>query len=453
MKKAEITAFLSLIFILLLSFLAGVIESASIQTLKNQKRVDTDRAVDSVFAEYQIELLKQYDIFAVEGTYESGEFADDNILERLSYYEGNSGVHHIEKVQFLTDNGGAAFREQVAEYMRHKLGIGDLGSIEKGIDVIKEQEEDSEKVVLEEQQLTDQITSQLTEVEESLPEEDNPMLNMSNIKQSGLLQVVIPNPEQLSNQKVAVNEMPSGRNLRSGYGVLEEKQESKLLSKIALVEYIFEHFKGFTDDPEETPLSYGLEYILVGKGSDVENLEEVAKRLIAIRFAPNYLYLLSDGSKQTEAEVLAASLCTLLSVPAISELVKQAILLAWAYGESIMDVRSLMSGHKVSVMKTAEDWQLSLSGLLKLGTKEDEQSGKDMEDGLKYQEYLKGLFLLSEETNLTMRSLDLIEANLRGAQKLEFFRVDSCIAKIEFGSTFEFRRGVQYSFNTNYSYN
>lgn len=47
MRKGEITAFLSLIFVLLLSFILAMAESASIQTIKNRKRLDADRAVFS----------------------------------------------------------------------------------------------------------------------------------------------------------------------------------------------------------------------------------------------------------------------------------------------------------------------------------------------------------------------------------------------------------------------
>lgn len=49
-QKGEITAFLSLVFLLILSFLGAMVESASIQVLKNYKRADTILAVESVFA-------------------------------------------------------------------------------------------------------------------------------------------------------------------------------------------------------------------------------------------------------------------------------------------------------------------------------------------------------------------------------------------------------------------
>ena len=74
MCRGEVTAFLSLIFILLVAFIGGIMESASIQLAKNYRRADTDRAMESVFAEYQKELQEEYDIFALDGSYETGQY-------------------------------------------------------------------------------------------------------------------------------------------------------------------------------------------------------------------------------------------------------------------------------------------------------------------------------------------------------------------------------------------
>ena len=42
MEKGEITAFLSLIFVLMISFVTAILESASVQAEKNQARLDMD---------------------------------------------------------------------------------------------------------------------------------------------------------------------------------------------------------------------------------------------------------------------------------------------------------------------------------------------------------------------------------------------------------------------------
>ena len=71
MKKAEVTAFLSLIFVLLVTFIGSVLDVTSLQIAKNYRRMDAERAIECMFAEYQKELLEEYDIFALDAGYES----------------------------------------------------------------------------------------------------------------------------------------------------------------------------------------------------------------------------------------------------------------------------------------------------------------------------------------------------------------------------------------------
>ena len=171
----------------------------------------------------------------------------------------------------------------------------------------------------------------------------------------------------------------------------------------------------------------------------------MCKQILKIRMAANYVYLLSDTVKQAEAEAMALSLCSLLTAPGITVVVKHAILLAWAYGESIVDVRVLLKGNKVPVVKTAETWQLQLANLVKLGTDEEVMGELDTTTGLGYQDYLKGLLFLKDEKTLSMRSLDLIESNLQ-------IKTDECMTRIEIESYAEFRRGVTDTFTTTIQY-
>lgn len=116
-----------------------------------------------------------------------------------------------------------------------------------------------------------------------------------------------------------------------------------------------------------------------------------------MRSGANYLYLLTDAGKQAEAETLAVSLSTAIALPVLTGLVKQAILVAWAFGEAVMDIRALLDGKRVTLIKTHDTWQLQLSGLLKLGTAGDQKEGMDAEGGLRYKEYLMFYFLLKSE--------------------------------------------------------
>ena len=79
MKKAEITAFLSLIFILLVTFTGSVLEAASLEVSKNLRRADAVRAMECIFAEYQKELLEEYDVFE-EITDEFEKAVEDKVV-------------------------------------------------------------------------------------------------------------------------------------------------------------------------------------------------------------------------------------------------------------------------------------------------------------------------------------------------------------------------------------
>lgn len=64
-----------------------------------------NRAIEAVFAEYQKELLEKYDIFSLDGTYETGIYEDGLVKKRLEYFGAGNMEHDIERIEFLTDNG------------------------------------------------------------------------------------------------------------------------------------------------------------------------------------------------------------------------------------------------------------------------------------------------------------------------------------------------------------
>ena len=117
-----------------------------------------------------------------------------------------------------------------------------------------------------------------------------------------------------------------------------------------------------------------------------------------------------------------------------------------------MDLRSLLSGKKVAFFKSAKDWQLQLNSLFRLGSEEDGMQGADSENGMDYGQYLQILLFLQKDSELTMRTLDRVEQNLKLEQGLEFFRVDACITKMKLQNTAEIWNGCTYTFPTYYGY-
>lgn len=444
MKKGEITAFLSLIFVLLVSFILAMAESASIQTVKNRKRLDVDRAVFSLFGEYQKELFEEYEIFAIDSTYETGQVEESLFLDRMAYY-GSTGIQQeITDIQFLTDNSGQAFREQVLKTMEGRTGI----SLVQNLTGLAENWEEGE---IQGQEISGQLDDILSENQELIPEEAHGLLEA---KKSGILSLVLPKTFRLSNKSVQLSKQVSGRIRHTGRGSFPERSNIQgVEGKVLFEKYILEKFSSAVEKKGEArSLDYEIEYLLCGKESDEENLKSTVNQLLMFRFAMNYKYLLSDIQKQEEAETMAAAISLLILNPELEQVIKHVLLILWSFGESVIDIRSLLSGKHTALNKNRENWQLQLSGLFHLGTAEDTQEGNDSENGLTYQQYLQILLFIKGSSELTMRTLDRLEQNLIQEKGLSFFRADACMTKIKLQNTADIWNGTQYTFPLYFGY-
>ena len=450
--KGEVTVYLTLVFALILSLVTALAESASIQMAKNYRRADMNRAMECVFAEYQKELLEQYDLFGLEAGYETGDYREENIKKRLAYYGGDMD-NQIKRIELFTDHHGQAFIREIGKYMKHKYGMTWAEQYLGNTTLWKQQEEQAGTIDREENIQKETLESMLEEQEAELPMEGNPMVHVGELKNTPILNLVLPKERAASEKRIVLSEMPEKRQNQVGYGAFEDvKNDGSALTSVLVGEYILEHFSSFVEEAKGGALDYEMEYILGGKESDRENLEVVANRLVMLRFVPNYLYLQTNSAKQAEARALAGTLCTLLAVPAITEAVAQGILLAWTYGESVIDVRTLLCGKKVAVTKNDTNWQLSLSGLMKLGTEEDSMASSDMEGGNGYREYLRILLFLEGKESMAVRSMGIIEKNMQTLYEQPGFRMDYCVSRMEVETICKLRRNVQYHFRTYYGY-
>ena len=455
MLKGEITAFLSLTFILLTSFILGVTEAAAIQAQKSKSRADTDAAVYSLFGEYQKELFQSYGIFGIEGSYGTGNLEEQNLIRRLNYY-GTSGIRHeIEAIQYLTDNQGQAFREQALAVMEQETGVSEIKEITGQTRRWEEQEVAGEQALEKGEAL-------LKDFREVLPDgkeltdlgSENPFIFVDEVEKSGILAMVLPEDYQLSGKQIRVEDQPSSRNRNTGRGTVPAKKNSDgMEEKLLLSRYMSERFQNALSEQEKNrSLSYEIEYLIFGKSSDRENLEKTVEKLFLIRMGANYTFLLTDQAKQEEAAAAALAITSLLAVPEAQEIAKQAILAAWAVGESIIDLRALLAGKKVALVKTQENWQLSLSGLMTLRSNSDVSEEEGSASGMSYEDYLRLLLCFKDSKELSMRALDRIEQNIIFEEKLSFFRVDYCVTKIKLRNQAQVGGNFTYEFPVYFGY-
>ena len=421
-RKASITVYLSLVWILTVAFIGAVIESASMQVAKNYKRADVERAMECVFAEYQKELLAEYGIFAFDAGYETGNYEEQMIVDRINFYAGGNAEHAIERIKFLSDDGGQVFFEQICRYMEQKYGIGFLRD-KLGMTSFWKSQENLARDMQIEGTVNWRNLDQLSEEASG----ETPLLGELNQKMnSPILSQVMPEGKSVSEKQMELGKTVSKRERNRGYGVFETEQEGTTLSVLLLGEYLLDHFVSAVSRTGNV-LQYEIEYLIGGKGNDRENLEIVVKKLLWFRLVPNYTSLQRDAAKRAEAEALAAGLCALLAVPPATEVVTQLIFFAWAYEESLNDIQKLLSGEKIPLLANGSN-------------------------ALSYKEYLRILLFLEKKETLCMRALDLIEVNLRNIHGQEYFHADQCVVKMEVLSTYSFRRGITYQFRSSRVY-
>ena len=115
--------------------------------------------------------------------------------------------------------------------------------------------------------------------------------------------------------------------------------------------------------------------------------------------------------------------------PGIIELAKMGIVVAWAYAESILDLRTLLAGGKVALIKSAENWTLGLSNLS--GAFSGTQKVKESEDGFSYEDYLQKMLYFETQEKLNYRAMDLIEKNVRVWSGNQNLRMDSMAQRMK----------------------
>lgn len=157
---------------------------------------------------------------------------------------------------------------------------------------------------------------------------------------------------------------------------------------------------------------YEMEYLIGGKGSDRENLLQTVSGMLVVRTGLNLIHILSDPQKREEARGLAVIIAGSVGLAPLASLLAVFIMGVWALGEGIMDLRILLQGGKIPVLKTLEDWQLDLEGLLKLGETEVLPDCELPQKGFSYQGYLKLLLLPMDSSQKYYRMMDMIQANL-----------------------------------------
>jgi hypothetical protein len=105
--------------------------------------------------------------------------------------------------------------------------------------------------------------------------------------------------------------------------------------------------------------------------------------------------------------------------------VKIGIIAAWAYVESVLDVRSLLAGDRIALVKSEAEFTSNLRNLATCLGKG--QKAKSSKIGLCYKDHLRAILFATSLEKLTSHSFDLIESHIREDDVYSDFKVNNII--------------------------
>lgn len=469
--EASITVYAALTFAVVLSLVLLIIEGARENALRIKLECAMDISLNSVFAEYNRQLLEQYDLFFIDTSYgQEGAslqrlethlkgYMDENF--RLSQELGiqkNLMEIQVEDVNILdyslaSDGDGLILKRQAVSYMKDLYGMSMISELEEQLNIVEENQLLNRDITgerLANQSIIDNFEIPPRQVGEDEWEEvelNNPADSVNAAR--GALALVIDGERELSVSAINPANYISVRVVNQGNG-LAGRVGLQVGDELIFNEYLLQKCGSYAKPKETGALQYQLEYILMGKDNDVENLKAVVNRLLLIRETANVTYLFSDTGKVAEAEALALAVTSAVASPELAEPVKVSLLFAWAYAESVYDVRMLLQGGLVPLVKTADTWHYSLSGMLEFAS--DQNVDIENSQGISYEEYLRILLALENSDTKTMRAMNVIEMDVRKCPGNAYFRLDTCIDYIQAEIMTSSKYGYNHSITRSYYY-
>ena len=468
--RGSITVFMALILSLLVGLCYAGIRSVRSAAARVQALSAVDVGLYSLFAQYDRALLDQYDIFALDASGGDGLLEMGPLYGAFEKYMNGVLTQNSQSLwavqggfsgyALLTDDGGEVFYRQVVRYMKDTIwaqGISlvqarlfDRAAITSSQEAVGQEARERGTLSQYEEELSD--AARRSEEERArrerearagiVLEEDfvsdhpndrtvvNPIPVIKSIRQMGILSLVLPPTQAVSEARMGEESFPSRRQNQQGmYMSSWDQSDLGVVSDLLFQQYLLKKLSHYRR-PSSLGLSYQVEYILGGKTCDRENLEEVATRLLVIREGVNAASIASDPVKMGQASSLALGIASGFLIPPAAGVIQSALVLSWAFAESILDVRELFCGGRVPLVKLPSQWQLSLENLPHLLERLDTDRRSDPM-GLSYEDYLQILLLAKSRQEKTMRALDMVEQSLREQPHWANFRLDSCVVAVD----------------------
>lgn len=483
MKKGSVTIYMSLILVVLLMLLLTVIEGARSRAVSLRADCALDLSIYSVFAEYNRQLYKEYGLLFIDTSYGESTASPERVNRHFCYYmeqnldKNRDGLRlfdftkclveqtKITGCAYATDENGAVFERQAVAYMKHRYGISYVEKLQKELQTAQKNElftkdfsmqRNENHGKIEEAEREGIETGEKDENGNPIRKEidlDNPADDMNVTRAKGILLFVTGAEDVISDRSVELSETVSSQQPKTkGFGEVVRAPVS-MAERLLFDAYILEKCGTYREPKKTGQLQYQAEYILTGRGNDTDNLKEVVHRLLLLREVSNCIYLLSDSAKVAEALALATSICTAAGAMVLVEPVKYTLLFAWAYAEAIYDVRQLLAGGSVPLIKSGATWHYSLSGMQMAETEQIVSEEVALPaDGLSYEEYLRLFLAMENRERKVYRMMDIVQMDVRKNSGFREFYLSNCVDFLVVEATVGSKYGYYKELKKKYSY-
>lgn len=466
MIKGSLTVFLSLIMVSVMTLIFAMSELVRLVSIDQLAQEYTDMAVESAFSEYNPYLWTNYRILAIDLGYGTENVGPEMFETKIvDYCQVNSDVEEGNnygrlpvsscqafKYGLLTDKSGQPVVELGVKAAGEGLASQIIDGVQGNIDEIN----GVEKVEVEEQASSgnkelENAKAANAEAKRRAAEDHNPRTNPSDypdpgsveddpfdafdvLKESastGLLSMVVAT-DKVSNLEIDVDNMPSARQLNVGN--LEIEADTGMIDKALFIDYLMTNYSSYNNSLKHDGIQYEVEYLIAGAQSDTQNLAAVVGEILLLRETANFATIMNNTHLNLQAEAVAETLAGFTMNPAIVKAVKLGLIAAWAYAESILDLRLLLSGGKVPIVKNLDQWTSDiyhLSQIANLNTK-----AKDCSSGMSYDAYLMAFLALNSNETLGMRALDVMENALAQTEDYKTVKMDNMLYAAEIELSF-----------------
>ena len=476
--QGQITVFLSLILTVIISLIMVVFDGVRIQCMYMNQKQAIMIACENLLAQYCIPLYERYDLFGIDGngrdlTNALETFISENSGNGLFVGEMTNAV--ISQLYPLVADSNRLLEKEVVSYMK-TAGLMDIAveqmktwcnsdtteveqkkstlvkdlnetqlqaELEMQAAKQEEQAQNNQKSEYQTDKNQQNTTDNKTNTTENIAEviRKDPRKSVSQLMKKGVLELVMPKDSTISEKTVSIDLQTEGKagaltdftDLKS---ITQEMDKVKFadkstqqspIEKGVFLMYVQKHFKNvLNQEGKETCLQYEQEAILCGHASDVDNLLDAANRIVLFRMVFNLSYLMMNPTKSGEAHTVAAALSSAFALPMLEQLFYMLIMLSWSYAESIVDVKNLLAGGKIDLLKTDATWQLSMENLMNISETTLENQQKTSNSGMDYEAYIFVLMMLTNQTKIENRTVSLMQENIRLENGYETFNISDC---------------------------